>query len=486
MARTAFLLPALALLGGCATVGPDFVRPELAPEARYATPRPAAATLGGGPALRWWEAFRAPELNALVDRAIARNRSLAAANATLESAQERVNAIAGRRLPQADANSRHAREQVNLTAFGLDPTRTGGADISNPQFSLYSVGSGVSYDLDLFGGVRRTVEQAGAESEAQRFQAQAAHLTIAGRVVTQVLAIAALNDRIATERALLGEDARNISLTQARQRAGVGTMVEVLSAQGQLAADQGALPQLEQRRSEARSMLAVLLGLSPGELGATDYALAQFTLPADVPVALPSALVQKRPDILMAEARLHAATAAIGVATARLYPDITLGASFTQSTTKAANLLSAGSRGFDIFAGFTAPLFRGGTLKAGKRGAQASARAAAASYEQTVLEAFGQVSDLLDALGNDARDAANQREAASLAARSLHLSRRSFEVGNSGILQVLDASRANQRAQIGLLDARARQFMNVTRLYVATAGGWTGPATPPPQQVEAP
>jgi NodT family efflux transporter outer membrane factor (OMF) lipoprotein len=470
------LILAMGLLAGCKTVGPEFKAQELSSAAGYAAADGKSATLGEGPALRWWEAFGSAELDRLVDKAMANNRSLAAANATLERARERISAVSGRNLPQVDARARAEYQQVNLSAFGLDFSGSGLPSVGNPDFDLYTVGGGVSYDLDLFGGNRRALEQAVAEAEAQRFQAEAAHLTVAGRVVTQVLAIAALNDRIATERALLAEDQRNVTLTQRRQTAGVGTLVEVLSAQGQLAADQAGLPQLEQQLAEARNMLAILLGLSPAELDATDFSLDRLTLPADVPVALPSALVHKRPDILQAEAQLHAATAAIGVATARLYPDITLGASLTQSTSHPEDILSSGTRAFDFFAALTASIFDGGTRKAEKRGTEAAARASAATYQQTVLSAFGQVSDLLAALGNDARSVANQQQSASIAERSLHLSRRSFEVGNSGILQVLDASRSYQRARLGLVDARSRQFLDVARLYVATAGGWTGPA----------
>jgi NodT family efflux transporter outer membrane factor (OMF) lipoprotein len=478
--RLPLLLVLSAVPGGC-TVGPDFQRPAVSPAAGYAAIQSDAAgapavDTGEGPAQRWWEAFGSPALDALVDRAIANNHSLAASNATLARAQARIAAVAGRRLPQVDANARVEHQQVNLSAFGLDPARFGGAEIGNPELELYTVGGGVSYDLDLFGANRRALEQTVAEAEAQRHQTEAAHLTIAGRVVTQVLSIAAIRERIAAARAILDEDQRNVRLTDARRRAGAGTMVEVLSAEGQLAADQGELPQLEQELAEARHMLALLLGVSPAELGLTDFDLGGFTLPGNVPVALPSALVHKRPDILQAEADLHAATAAIGVATARLYPDVTLGATLTQSASHPEDVLSGRFRGYDIFAGLTAPIFHGGTLKAEKRGAEASARAAAASYQKTVLQAFGQVSDLLAAIGNDARSVATQQRATDIAARSLHLSRRSLQVGNSGILQVLDASRTHQRVRLALVDAQARQYLNIARLYVATAGGWTGPA----------
>ena len=479
------LLAAFALTAGCA-VGPDFERPAAPTAGGYASGADAvrvvagapATTLGAGPCERWWEAFGSAELNGLVDRAIANNQSLAASNATLERAQAMVSAAAGRRLPQVDANARIERQEANLAAFGFEPSRFPGFASGNPVFNLYSLGGGVSFDPDLFGGKRRAVEQAGARAEAQLRQTEAAHLTVAGRVVTQVLTIAAIRARIATATALLDEDRRNVDLTEARRKAGDGTMVEVLNAQSQLANDRADLPQLAQLLDEARHMLAVLIGTSPAELGATDFEIAAFRLPADVPVTLPSELVHRRPDILQAEAELHAATAQVGIATARLYPSLTLGGTYSQGAPRPGDLFDSAFRGFDIFAGLTAPIFDGGTRRAEKRGAEAEASEAAATYRQTVLEAFGQVADLLDAVQSDQQSVRNRMEAMDVAARSRDLSRRSFKVGNSGILQVLDAERLYQRARSGLIDAQARQYLNVARLYVATAGGASSRAAP--------
>lgn len=472
---SAALLPLLCA-SACTTVGPDFAPPAPpSPQAGYADDGGPRVALAQGPTGEWWKAFASSQLDELVARALAGNHSLAASRETLVRARERIAAVAGKRLPQVDASARAEYERVNLAAFGF--SGFGDTAIENPEFDLYSVGGGVSYDLDLFGGNRRSLEQAAAEAEAQERATQAAHLVIAGRVTGQALAIAALNDRIETERTLLSEDERNVSLTRSRQKAGAGTLVEVLSAQGQLAGDRADLPALEQQLAEARAMLAVLLGISPAELEPTDFGLDAFVLPETVPVALPSALVHKRPDILESEARLHSAIAAVGVATAQLYPDITLGASLTQSTSEPGRITSPKFNAFDIFAGLSAPIFHGGTLKANKRGAEAEARAAAARYQQVVTEAFGQVSTLLSALDSDNREIIARGDAADVAGRSLHLSRRSFEVGNSGILQVLDASRTYQHARLSLLDARIRQYQNAARLYVATAGGWTTDAT---------
>ena len=474
--RTPFLVASAALaLAGC-TVGPDFTRPAAPGQTGYVSPAdPAPRNTGGpvalagqGPQLAWWRAFGSSQLDAFVDRAIAHNASLEASNATLAAARQELAAAHGRQLPQVDANARVEHEQVNLQAFGFPGT--------NPEFDLYSVGGGISYPLDLFGRRRRETEQVGAEADAQLRQTQAAHLSIAGQVVNQVLLIAAIRTRIETANQLLAEDRRNVDLTQKRKDAGEGTLVEVLNAQAQYEADRSDIPQLGQQLAEARHLLATLTGTAPADLGATEFDLNGFTLPRSVPVTLPSALVHQRPDILQAEANLHASTAAIGVATANLYPDITLGATVTQGTPRIGDLFSGATRGFDLFAGLTAPIFHGGTLKAEKQAAVERARAADATYRQTVLDAFRQVADLLQSLDSDARSVANQREAVDVASRSLGLSRRSFQVGNTGILQTLDSERLYQRATSNLVESRARQFLNVARLYVATAGGWTGNA----------
>jgi len=482
--RLAFLSSALlsaTLLAGC-TVGPNFERPS-APtgtgyrppaEQRVAAQAEPVADLGVGPQARWWEAFGSPELDALVDRAIADNFSLAAARATLAASEAEARAIAGRRLPQIDASTRIEQEQVNLSAFGFQPSPALGVN-GNPEFHLFSVGGGISYDLDLFGGLRRQSEQSVAQAEAQRRATEAAHLAIAGRVVDQVLTVAAISKQIEVADALLADDLRNVDLTQKRRKAGEGTLVEVLNAQAQYTSDRGDIPQLHQQLDEARHLLATLVGVAPADLGPADFDLEKLVLPASVPVTLPSALVHKRPDILQAEADLHAATAAIGVATAKLYPDITLGATLTQGAPAVDSLVKNAFRGYDVFAGLAAPIFHGGTLKAERDAAVARAHASAATYQQTVLDAFGQVADLLSALQSDARSVANQRESVDVAQRSLALSRRSFEVGNSGILQVLDSERLYQRANTNLVLARTRQYLNVARLYVATAGGWTTP-----------
>jgi NodT family efflux transporter outer membrane factor (OMF) lipoprotein len=471
---SALPLAALALLGAC-TVGPDFERPKPPSATAYVAPAETetaagqpAVLAGQGPALQWWTAFGSPQLDALVAKAIANNQSLVASNATLAKAAQELRAIRGTQLPQIDANARVEQQQVNIAALGFSGFGP------NPEFALYTVGGGVSYDLDLFGARRRQVEQTAARAEAQLRQTEAAHLTLAGQVVNQVLLIAATRAQIDAVNALLAEDDKNVSLTDKRRRAGEGTLVQVLNAQSQATADRADLPELNQQLAEAKHMLAVLVGETPAEAQIPDFDLDHLTLPTQIPVSLPSELVHRRPDILQAEADFHAATAAIGVATAHLYPNITLGATIAQAASHPEDVFSGAFRGYDAFAGLTAPIFHGGTLKAEQRAAVEDAKAAQATYQQTVLTAFGQVADLLTAMTHDQQALADQRAAVDVAGRSLALSRRSFEVGNSGVIDVLDQQRVYQRALQGLVQARSRQYLNVARLYVATAGGWTG------------
>lgn len=461
-------------LSGC-VVGPDFQRPASPTTQAYLRPAEQGATqiVAGEAPVRWWTAFGSPELDALVDRAIANNPSLAASNATLARAAAELAAARGTALPQVGANARVEHEQVNLASFGLKPGSLAGVP-GNPEFNLYTVGAGVSYDLDLFGGRRRLIERAGAETEAQLRRTQAAHLALAGQVVTQVINIAAIRSQIAAVESLIADDQRNVDLIDRRRRGGEGTVVQVLSARSQLAADQTELAPLRQSLSRAEHLLATLVGAAPADFAAPVLALDSFTVPAAIPVVLPSALVHRRPDILQAEADLHAATAAIGVATARLYPDITLGATLAQASPQTGAIFKSASQGFDIFAGLTAPIFNGGALRAGKRAAVEDARAANGAYQQTVLKAFAQVADLMTALTYDQQDIDAHRGAIAITQRSLDLSRRSFAVGNSNVLDVLDAERIHQRSRAGLVVARARQLTDAAQLFAATAGGWTG------------
>jgi NodT family efflux transporter outer membrane factor (OMF) lipoprotein len=467
-------LLAAALLAGC-SVGPDF------------TPPPAPAQTGydsnGAPALNppagesdqrlalgqkisgdWWTLYHAPALDQLLKDAISGNQDLAAARAHLAASQESVNAARGALYPRLDAAASVTRERISYAAFGLaQPPAT---------FNVFSVGPTVSYSLDLFGQNRRLVEQQAALAERQQYQLDAAYLALTGNAVSQALTLASLNAQIGAVRDIIAEDQNLLSLVEKQVAAGGASRLDTETAKSQLAADKTLLPPLQQQSNAARHALALLVGRAPADFTPPDFTLDSLVLPAELPVSLPSALVHQRPDILSAESELHAASAAVGVATAQLYPDITLSAAVSQVALTAGNLGTPASNVWNIGAGIALPLFHGGTLRAQKREAEDEFTAAAANYQQTVLASFAQVADVLDALQSDADLLGSQRAALESAKSSLDLTRTSYTAGDIALIQVLDAERLYQHARLGFVRAQAQRYTDTALLFLAMGGGW--------------
>jgi NodT family efflux transporter outer membrane factor (OMF) lipoprotein len=468
----------LGLLAAC-TVGPSFSPPPSeAPKAFGAQNEPGletgSATAAGQrvalerkPAGDWWAAFKSPELDRTVEQALAGNRDLETARADLAAARETVAAAAGGELPQLSAGASAAREKINAESFGLK------TDI--PAFNLYSVGPNVSFDLDLFGGTRRLVEEKAALAEVAGYRLEAARLALTGNVATEAFDIAAARAGLATVRDILKDDAENLKLVRDAFAAGAVTQVDVLSAESQLANDRTLKPPLDQRLSVARHALSILVGKAPADWSPPDFDLASIDLPRDLPLSLPSALAHDRPDIRAAESELHAATAEVGVATARLYPDINLTASLGQTSSVFGHLFDGANNVWSLATGLSAPIFSGGTLEAEKRGAEDKRQAAYASYQQVVLISFGQVADTLQALAHDGELLEESERAAEIAGASLKLTRVSYNEGNTGVLQVLDAERALNEARLTTLRARVQLYRDTAELYLALGG--TVPAT---------
>ena len=249
-----------------------------------------------------------------------------------------------------------------------------------------------------------------------------------------------------------------------------------VSVRAQLAQDEALLPPLHQQLAQARHALAVLVGQSPASWTAPDFNLSDFTAPTSVPVSLPSALVRRRPDILAAEADLHAATARIGVATAALYPDIQLSANLTQTALQPQNLFSYAASGWSVGAGLTAPVFHGGTLKANQRAAQAEARASLDRYQQTVLSAFGQVADVMQAIANDDAELAALAESERTSEANLRDAQTGVRLGGAPVLPVVDAERQLEMARRAMVMVRGRRLADIAQLFVATAADWREPS----------
>jgi len=462
-------LPALALLvagvlAGC-TVGPDFKSPQAPAVANYrATTEPdhAQFDLGAPVAHDWWTVFGSPALNNLIRQSVAGNQTLVGAAASLEQAQELANAATGQRYPQVTLGAGALRQQYGAQFLG---------PFELPAFTAFGVGPSVRYVLDYDGAQVRADEKQLALAQYQRYELDAAYLALTGNVVVQVLTLAATGDEINAVQRLIDADANNLSLVRTAFDAGSVSRVDVLTAQSQQAADETLLPPLRQKLSLARHMLAVLSGRTPAEADIPDFELGQLRMPQSVPVSVPSQLVHDRPDILAAEAQLHAATAAVGVATANLYPTISLSASASQQSLRPQDLFNAASSAWSLISNLTAPLYDGGTLRAERRAMLAALRGSSANYQQTVLEAFRQVADLMDALDHDQQLVDAQEGAISAAQSSLSLARESYAAGNSGILSVLDAQRLLDQAQIGLIEARGQRYQDSAQLFLAM-GGW--------------
>jgi NodT family efflux transporter outer membrane factor (OMF) lipoprotein len=466
------VLACTLVLGGCA-VGPNFTRPTPPSAVQYSTDTvrgqegPANHTaqhiaLGREIEGDWWTLFRCDAIDQLVKQAVEHNQSLVASMATLAQARELALAQAGARYPQVDLAAGAGRQQYGAEFLG------GGFKI--PPFTYFAVGPNVSYTLDYTGGIARSVEQQYALAEVERHLLDAAYLTVTGRAVMQTLAIASARAQIATVETILAQDRDNLRLVQTAFENGSVSRVDVVSAQSQIANDMTLLPSLRQDLAKARHALSVVLGRVPaGELP-PDVDLAQIVLPLEVPVSLPSELAHRRPDILAAEARLHAATSAVGVAQSNLYPKIQLSATVGQQSLKADQLFDRASNAWSIIAGLTAPIFDGGTLRAEKRAAVDAMHASAANYEQTVLEAFAQVADLLGALDHDAEQLDAQAQAQQAAQSSLDLARASYQEGSADVLLVLDAERSYQQARLGYVRVTVQRYIDTVQLFLALGG----------------
>lgn len=472
-------------LVGC-TVGPAFHAPAAPTTIAYTVFQPTVINPGKagdvvqrislGVELRpdWWTLLGSYQLNDTVALALTHNNTLAEASANLESAEQGIAAARGRLSPQIDASGGLQRRKVGSYSFGPEA-------FTFPKFSAYTGGAEVSYDLDLFGGNRRGVEQAVAQAEMERQRLAAARLEVAGAVVIQALQSAAIRAQMATIERIIASDQKTYDLVGTAQSVGVATRIDITTALTQLDRDRALLPPLRQQLDVAQNALAVLVGQTPAEYTAPVFDLAGLKLPADIPLVIPSDLARVRPDIRAAEAELHAANAAVGMATADLYPRLNLSAELAGQGLVSGGFASA----WGLIGGLTAPIFHGGTLTARKRQAAARYDASFARYRQTVLVAFRQIADALRGMANTADAIAAQQRALASASEALELTRHSFADGNTGIIQVLDAQRLEQLAESDIIQARAQRYVQTVTLFLAVGGGIEN-ATPPPTPAHQP
>lgn len=469
---------AATLLTGC-QVTPAFTMPaDAVPTGTLPLQPQTTAGTAGGPTRAqhflqavelphaWWTLFHCAALDALVKSALAGSPDLAQADARLREAQADMQAKAGvTGYPQVNATLSSSRQRVDTAAFGFVHAP------SPPPFDLFNASVNASYMMDVFGGNRRAVEAMRARVDYRRFEFDASRLTLAANVVTAAIRRAALVEQIAATRQLLEAQRRQTLIMHMRFVLGGVSEFELRSQRQSYARAQSDLPMLEQQRAALSHQLAVYLGRAPDTAPAAPIALADLQLPGDLPTMVPSRLARRRPDVRAAEALWRAASADVGVATANLYPQLTLTGSTGVLGTHSGDLAN-GLNVWSLGAQLMQPIFRGGELRAKKRSAVAAYDAAAAAYRATVLQALQQVADSLTALDHDADALLARTRAADQARAQWEIIARRYAVGGVSEQTLLDARRLWLRAHIERIGALAQRYADTAVLLHALGGGY--------------
>lgn len=467
---------------GC-TVGPNFTVPD-APRITSYTESPqsvktvSSAVKGGNEQtitmnqdipLHWWGVFHSEELNQLIVKGLHNNQTLQAGQAALMQAQEDFRAQVGTYLyPAFDLQTQAQRERFSGSSFGSPNANAN-------TFNLYNTQVNVSYALDFFGGARRELEALCATVEYQRYQLEGTYLALTANIVTTAITEASLYaQRNATiEIIKLEEDVLNIIKKQ--YEIGAIALSNVLSQENQVAQTKATLPPIEKNLAQNRHALAVLIGEFPSEAHLPTISLNSLQLPSELPLSLPSNLVQQRPDIRAQEALLHQASAQIGVATANMLPQITLNGYYGWQANKIGDLFLSSMNIWSIAAQGLQPLFHGGALLAKKRSALAAYEQAFAKYRQTVLLAFQNVADVLRAIEFDAKTLQSYAQAETAAKNLLMLTKQQYSQGAVNYLSLLDAQRQYQQSVINRIQAQANRFNDTAALFQALGGSWCHP-----------
>jgi NodT family efflux transporter outer membrane factor (OMF) lipoprotein len=476
------IIIALVTLVSCA-VGPDFRSPDMATPGQYtAVPLPSqtvSAQSESGAAQHfafaedlpgdWWTLFRSSELDKMIKQGLADSPTLTAAQASLRKAEEDLRTVSGSILyPAVNGNLQDTRQRISGNA-NLGPSDT---------YNLYNASVSVSYTLDLFGGGRRQLEAYQAQVDYQRYLFEATYLTLTANIVTTSIQEASLRAQINSAKDVIAAEQKQLDVIKKQYELGAVSQMAVLSQETELAMTKAGLPPLEKQLDLTRHALSVLIGQFPGDGKVPEFRLESLHLPEELPVSLPSVLAHQRPDIRASEALLHQACASVGVATANLYPQITLSGAYGFQAISTDILFNGQSVVWNLGAGLLQPIFRGGELTARRRSAIAAYDQAAAQYRQTVLKAFQDVADVLRALETDARTLQAQAQAEASAKETLVLIEKQFELGAVSYLPLLIAQQNYQKARMNLIAAQAQRYADTAALFQALGGGWWNrPAT---------
>jgi NodT family efflux transporter outer membrane factor (OMF) lipoprotein len=469
---------ACLLMAGCA-VGPNFKRPVVPAVADY-TAHPLSNTItttnvtggeaqyftnGGDIAGDWWTLFHSQPLNELIELSLTNNPDLQAAQAALSVARENVLAQRGVYFPSVAGSFSATRQKQPGT---LAPVPSSNAF----QYNLFTPQVSVSYSPDVFGLNRRTMESAKAQEQAVRFQMIAAYTTLTANVVVTAIQAAAVQAQIDATHQLVDLNSNMVEILRYQFAKGYAGRLDVVAQESQLSQVVATLTPLLKQSAQLRDLLAVLAGRFPNQSPAEKFELSSLQLPVEIPVSLPSQLVAQRPDVLQAEANLHAASAQIGIAIANRLPNITLTADAGSTALSFDKLFSSGTGFWGLGAAATAPLFEGGQLLHQERAAKSAYVEAAEQYRSTVLTAFQNVADTLTALEQDAEGLKVAATAADDAQETLALSQRQWHDGYISYLALLSMEQAYQQARINLVQAQANRYADTAALFQALGGGW--------------
>ncbi len=464
-------------MAGCA-VGPDFRRPSMHNPQRYNESEPASQTVAsdvaGGASQTlangadvpgaWWKLFRVPALDALVQEALRDSPNIEAANEALRQAQERTLQQEGTLFPSVSGLVSRTR--------GLSPLSYLGTPQHVEPFSSYTAQLNLSYTLDVWGGLRRAIEQQGAAAEVQRFALEQAWLALSAGVANAVIQAASLDGQIRAQQALIGFEQKQLETVRQQFELGGATGTDLATQQAQVAQAQTVLVPLQTQAVQVRDQIAAYLGRAPSEVSIPHLDLDRFTLPETLPVSLPSALLEQRPDIRTAEALLHQQTAALGVAIAARLPNVTLTAGVGTNAADVHQMFSPTNGLWSVVNQAMQPIFDAGQLLHAQRAQKAAMLQAAAQWRQTVVAAFQSVADTLAALQNDAVTLRYALDAETAAGRALSLAGMQYKLGGVSYLSVLNAQQVYQTAVITLVRARAARYADTVALFQALGGGW--------------